>query len=129
MTPELEAALTRAKRIFVTTWSRSGTAGTVPVWFMAKDGRLYFTTRRASLKARRIRATGRVRVSVGARDGATFEGRAEWVDDQPALEQEILMAYRRKYPILVPLFLGRLIRARLARKESVVIRITPEGPT
>lgn len=122
---EFEAALATAKRIYVTTWSPVGKSGTVPVWFMAKEGCLYFTSRRASLKARRIKATGRVRVHVGSRDGPAFEGRAEWVDDRPDLEQEILQAYRRKYPILVPLFMGRGIRSRLAGKESVVIKITP----
>ena len=125
MDSALEARLKTAKRIYLTTWSPAGKPGTVPVWFMAKEGCLYFTTRRASLKARRIKATGRVRVEVGSRNGPGFEGRAEWVEDEPALEQEIPEAYRRKYPILVPLVMGRVIRRRLARKESVVIRITP----
>lgn len=126
MDPPLDAALKTAKRIFVTTWSPSGKPGTVPVWFMVKEGRLYFTTLRASLKARRIRTSGRVRVHVGSRDGPTFQGRAEQIDDNPDLEKEILRAYRRKYPILVPLFMGGRIRRRLASKESVVIKITPE---
>ncbi len=125
MDSELEAALKTAKRIYLTTWSPAGNPGTVPVWFMAKEGCLYFTTQRASLKARRIKATGRVRVRVGSRDGPGFEGRGEWVDGRPDIEAEILGAYRRKYPILVPLIMGRLIRRRLARKESVVIKITP----
>jgi hypothetical protein len=127
MDPAIEAALKAAKRIYVTTWSSSGKSGTVPVWFMAKEGRLYFTTLRDSLKARRIRATGRVRVHVGSASGPAFEGRAAEVSDRPDLEHEILQAYRRKYPILVPLFMGGRIRRRLQRKESVVIKISPEG--
>lgn len=125
MDAALEAALKTAKRIYVTTWSKTGKSGTVPVWFMVKNGFLYFTTLRASLKARRIKATGRVRVEVGARGGPEFEGRGEWVDDRPDLEDEILRTYRRKYPVLVPLFMGRRIRRRLASKESVVIQIRP----
>jgi PPOX class probable F420-dependent enzyme len=120
-----EATLETAKRIYLTTWSPTGKPGTVPVWFMAREGCLYFTTQRASLKARRIKATGRVRVQVGAPDGPGFEGWAEWVEDNPDLEAEILKAYRRKYPVLVPLLMGRLIRRRLNRRESVVIKITP----
>jgi len=127
MDPALEAALKTAKRIYVTTWSPSGKSGTVPVWFMAKEGYVYFTTLRASLKARRIKATGRIRVHVGSPDGPAFDGKAAPIDDRHALEQEILQAYRRKYPILVRLFMGRRIRRRLASKESVVIKITPEG--
>lgn len=110
----------------MTTWSRGGKPGTVPVWFMFREGEIYFTTLRASLKARRIKAHGRVAVRVGSPQGPGFEGRAEWVEDRPDLEAEILRAYRRKYPILVLLLMGRRIRRRLARKESVVIRITPE---
>ena len=127
MDPTLEAALKTAKRIYVTTSGSSGKSGTVPVWFMAKEGRVYFTTLRESLKARRIRATGRIRVHVGSPDGPMFEGKAEQIDDRPDLEQEILQAYRRKYPILVPLFMGRRIRRRLASKDSVVIKTTPQG--
>lgn len=127
MNPALEAALKTSKRIYVTTWSLSGKSGTVPVWFMAKEGHVYFTTLRESLKARRIRATGRVRVHVGSPNGPAIEGQAAEVGDRPDLEHEILRAYRRKYPILVPLFMGRRIRRRLQRKESVVIKITPEG--
>ncbi len=118
-------ALGTAKRMYLTTYSASGRSGTVPTWFMVTDGVLYFTTLRASLKARRIRATGRVRVALGAPDGPAFDGRAEWVDDRPDLEREVLAAYRRKYPVVVPLFMGRFIRKRLARKESVLVRITP----
>ena len=125
---DLHAALARAKRMWLTTWSVSGRSGTVPVWFMVHDGHLYFTTLRRSLKARRIRATGRVRVHVGRADGPAFDGTAEWVDGRPDLEATVLSAYRRKYPLVVPLFMGRLIRRRLARKESVLIRITP-APT
>lgn len=125
MDSTLETALKTAKRIYLTTWSPAGKAGTVPVWFMIKEGYLYFTTRRGSLKAKRIKATGRVGVHVGSLDGPSFEGRAEWVEDRPDLEREILQAYRRKYPILVPLVMGHVIRKRLAHKESVAIKIMP----
>lgn len=126
MNAGLEAALRRAKRIYLTTWSPAGKPGTVPVWFMVKDGCLYFTTLRGSLKSRRIKAAGRVKVAVGSAGGPAFDGRAEWLDDRPDLEQEILRVYRRRYPILVPLFMGRVIRKRLASKESVLIRIAPD---
>ena len=89
---------------------------------------MYFTTQRASLKARRIGRSGHVTVHVGRRDGPAFEGRAEWVDDRPDLEAALLAAYRQKYPLLVPLVMGRSIRRRLAAKTSVLIRITPETP-
>ena len=126
MTPELSVALQTAKYMYLTTYSQKGKPGTVPVWLWYHEGAIYFTTLRASLKARRIRNNGRVTVHVGKKDGPAFEGRAEWVDDRPNLEEELLRAYRQKYRFLVPLFMGRRIRKGLAAKTSVLIRITPQ---
>jgi PPOX class probable F420-dependent enzyme len=122
-------ALERASYIYLTTYSASGKPGTVPTWLWPHDGAVYFTTKRASLKARRIRNNGRVTVRIGAKDGPAFEGRAEWVDDRPDLEAALLAAYRRKYWLTVPLFMGRYIRKGLTRKTSVLIRITPTPPS
>jgi pyridoxamine 5'-phosphate oxidase-like protein len=89
---------------------------------------VYFTTQRASLKARRIKNNGRVTVHVGRKDGAAFEGRAALVDDRPDLEAAILSAYYRKYWILVPVWMGRYLRRGFAARTSVLIRILPTGP-
>jgi PPOX class probable F420-dependent enzyme len=126
-TGDLERALADASYMYVTTYSPSGAPGTVPTWLWPHDGAVYVTTQRHSLKARRIRATGRVTVHVGRKDGPVFEGRAEWVDDRPDLEEALLKAYRRKYWLAVPLWMGRYIRKGLAAKTSVLIRITPTG--
>ena len=123
--PELQAALQRARYIYLTTYSQAGKPGTVPTWCWLHAGALYFTTRRPSLKARRIRNGGRVTVNIGTKDGPAFEGRAEWVDDRPDLEGAILRAYRRKYWILVSLWMGRYIRKGLLARTSVLVRIRP----
>jgi PPOX class probable F420-dependent enzyme len=129
VTPSLEAVLRPAKYIYLTTYGPGGKPGTVPVWCWLHESAVYFTTPRASLKARRIRAGGRVTVRVGTKDGPAFEGRAEWVEDRPDLEAALLAAYRKKYPLLVPFFMGRRIRKGLARKTSVLMRIRPtDGP-
>jgi hypothetical protein len=47
------------------------------------------------------------------------------VDGRPDLETALLATYRRKYWVLVPLFMGRYIRRGLAAKTSVLIRVTP----
>ena len=88
------------------------------MWCWYDGDAAYFTTQRESLKARRIRETGRVTVRVGAKDGPPFEGRAEWVDGRPDLEAALLRAYRRKYWLLVPLWMGRYIRRGLARRPQ-----------
>lgn len=126
MDPVVDAALRRARHLYLTTYGRSGRSGTVPVWFWYAGGCAYFTTLRESLKARRVRSTGRVTVRVG-RDGPAFEGRAEWVDGRPDLEAALLQAYRRKYWLVV-LGMGRVIRRRLAAGRSVLVRITPAEP-
>ncbi|MGH7385815.1 MAG: pyridoxamine 5'-phosphate oxidase family protein [Candidatus Rokuibacteriota bacterium] len=123
--PRLAAALARAKYIYVTTYGAAGQPGTVPTWVWPHDGVIYFTTKRDSVKARRIRSTGRVTIHVGTKDGPAFEGRAEWVDDRPDLEAALLSAYRHKYWLLVPLYMGRYIRKGLAARTSVLIRVTP----
>jgi PPOX class probable F420-dependent enzyme len=125
MTPALAEALRRASYMYVTTYSKAGKLGTVPTWLWLHDGCVYFTTKRDSLKARRIRDNGRVSVRVGTKDGPAFEGRAEWVDDRADLEAMLLATYWKKYWLLVPLFMGRYIRKGLAAKTSVLVRITP----
>jgi PPOX class probable F420-dependent enzyme len=111
--------------MYVTTYSRAGKPGTVPTWLWPHAGQVYFTTRRDSLKARRIRDDGRVTIHVGRRDGPAFEGRAEWVEGRPDLESALLADYRRKYWLLVPLYMGRRIRKGLRAETSVLIRVTP----
>lgn len=128
MDSKLISALRTAKYMYLTTYSRAGRRGTVPVWLWYHDGAVYFTTQRSSLKARRIRNTGRVTVHVGKKDGPSFEGRAEWVEGRSDLEEALLSAYRRKYWIMVPLWMGRRIRKGLAAKTSVLIWVTPEIP-
>lgn len=125
MTPALAEALRRASYMYVTTYSKAGKPGTVPTWLWLHDGCVYFTTKRDSLKARRIRDNGRVSVRVGTKDGPAFEGRAEWVDDRADLQAMLLATYWKKYWLVVPLFMGRYIRKGLAAKTSVLIRITP----
>ena len=125
MTPALADVLSRAHYIYLTTYSQGGNPGTVPTWCWLRENAVYFTTQRASLKARRIKQSGRVTVHVGKKDGPSFEGHAEWVDDRPDLEAAILRAYRSKYWIIVPLWMGRYIRKGLRARTSVLIRILP----
>ena len=122
---DVTAALAKARYMYVTTYSKAGKPGTVPTWLWPHEGHVYFTTRRDSLKARRIRNDGRVAVHVDRKDGPAFEGHAEWVDDRADLEAALLAGYWRKYWVLVPLWMGRYIRRGLAAKTSVLIRITP----
>jgi hypothetical protein len=42
--------------MYVTTYSQAGKPGSVPTWLWPHDGLVYLTTKRDSLKAKRIRA-------------------------------------------------------------------------
>src|SRR5712692_9047916 len=118
--PAMAAALANARYMYVTTYSKGGKPGSVPTWLWPHAGDIYFTTKRDSLKARRIRNNRRVTVRVGKKDGPAFEGHAEWVDGRMDLETALLADYRRKYWLTVPLFMGRYIRKGLAAKTSVL---------
>ena len=122
---EVNAALAEASYIYLTTYSPSGKPGTVPTWCWLHEGAVYFTTKRASLKARRIAREGHVTVHVGRKDGPAFAGHAVLVEDRPDLEAAILDAYRRKYWLLVPLWMGRYIKNGFRAKTSVLVRILP----
>jgi len=124
MNPEVLQALEKGKVIYLTTFSRKGTSSTVPVWFLRHDDRLYFTTRRDSLKVKRIQHTPRVVVHVGRPEGPGFTGRAEIVED-PQMAELILKTYPRRYHLFW-LFMGPGIKKRLKAGESVVVKITPD---
>lgn len=122
---EVSGALAEASYIYLTTYSPSGKPGTVPTWCWFHEGAVYFTTKRSSLKARRIARDGHVTVHVGRNDGPAFAGDAALVEDRPDLEASILEAYRRKYWILIPLWMGRYIKNGLRARTSVLVRIVP----
>ena len=124
---EVSGALAEASYIYLTTYSPSGKPGTVPTWCWFHEGAVYFTTKRSSLKARRIARDGHVTVHVGRKDGPAFAGDAALVEDRPDLEASILEAYRRKYWILIPLWMGRYITNGLRARTSVLVRIVPRA--
>ncbi len=114
----------KAHRLFLTTYGPEGRSGTVPVWFMVHERRIYFTTLRSSVKARRIRKNPRVTVRFGSLKAPSFEGQASWVEDL-AIYTVILPVYRKKYWYLWWL-MGRGIRRRGEGGESAAIQITLE---
>lgn len=124
MNAEVLQALEKRKIIYLTTFSRKGTSSTVPVWFLKHGNALYFTTQSDSLKVKRIRHTPKVIVHVGKRDGPSFTGQAEIIND-PAITEVILNHYPRRYHIFW-LFLGPGIKRRLKVGKSVVVKITPD---
>ena len=108
LSPALDAALSRARYIYLTTYSNTGKPGTVPTWLWPHAGDVYFTTQRDSLKARRIRDNGRVTVHVGRKDGPAFEGHAGALTEMVVLG---CLAVRWGAPIDVDPATGRVLTA------------------
>jgi PPOX class probable F420-dependent enzyme len=118
-------ALRRTKTLYLTTWSASGTSGTVPIWFFEHHGRIYFCSRRDTLKVRRIRRSGHAVLRVGRRSGPHLACTAQVMDNDPAIRQRLVQTYRRRYWFRW-LFLGPRIRRALDRDEEVIIELTPD---
>jgi len=80
--PDVVAALSTAKQIYVATRRADGTESkVVPVWFMLDGDAIYFTTGPDSYKARRIARGSPLLVWVGSPQGPHFVGQAELVRD------------------------------------------------
>ena len=90
-----------ARYFALTTYRRDGRPVTTPVWAVALDEKLYVFTANSTGKAKRVRATGRVRFAPSTMNGRRIlgewrEGTARVVQD-PALQDRALAALRRKY--------------------------------
>lgn len=124
MSPDATRALQGARLLYLTTYSRTGKSGTVPIWFFLHDGVIYFCTQRDSLKARRLRQTGRATLHVGRRHGPRLDCAAQILDHAPELQALLVRTYRKRY-WLRWLFLGPRLRRAFTRGEEIIVRLTP----
>lgn len=120
-----------SRYIALTTYRRDGRPVTTPVWAALLQGKLYVVTAESTGKARRVRATGRVRFapcnSSGRRiRGEWREGTGRIVQDE-ARRGEALAALRRKYGWQLSLAM-LVYRLRGTHSERVVLELTP-APT
>jgi PPOX class probable F420-dependent enzyme len=93
-------ALDRQPYVSLATFRRSGVAVETPVWFAARDGKLYVFTEAKSGKVKRLRANPRIRLAPcgvrGRVEGDWLEGTARRVDDAAVVEAAY-DALQRKY--------------------------------
>ena len=121
--PDVVAALSTAKQIYVATRRADGTESkVVPVWFMLDGDAIYFTTGPDSHKARRIARGSPLLVWVGSMSGPHFIGQAELVRD-PAVAARMAPVYSRKYWIAW-LGLFRPNPARVRAGKTVIVKVT-----
>ena len=94
------AALDREPYLNLETFRRNGTGVKTPVWFAARNGRLYIFTEASSWKVKRLRNDSRIRVAPcsvrGRVQGDWIEGTGRRIDE-PALVETAYEALLQKY--------------------------------
>ena len=122
--PDVQQALSSAKNLYVATKRADGSTSKVsPIWFMADDNAVYFTTIPTSYKAKRIAKGSPVLVWVGSEQGPHFVGKGEILRD-PALADKMAPAYDKKYWISwIGFFRPRA--ERISEGKTVIVKVTP----
>lgn len=117
-----------SRYLALTTYRRDGRPVTTPVWLVTLEGKIYVFTSNSTGKAKRVRATGRVRFASCSMNGRRIlgdwrEGTGRVVHDE-ALRDRALVALQRKYgwQLSVALLVYRL---RGLYRERVVLELTP----
>jgi PPOX class probable F420-dependent enzyme len=119
----IQRALGSARTLYLTTYSASGKAGTVPIWFFVHHEHIYFCTQRDSLKVRRMRRRSQVTLHIGRRTGPRLACTARLLEDDAALQALLLRTYRTRYWFCW-LFLGPRLRRAFARGEEIIVQLT-----
>ena len=121
-----------SRYIALTTYRRDGRAVTTPVWAITIKGKLYVVTTKSTGKAKRVRATGRVRFAACNMNGRRILG--EWQEgtgrivQNEARRSEALAALQRKYGWQLSLAM-LVYRLRGFYRERVVLELTPSPAT
>ena len=114
--------------VLLTTYRRDGRPVTTPVWAASLNRNLYVVTARSTGKARRLRATGRVRFAPSNMTGRRIlgewqEGSGRVIEDEQR-QGEALAALQRKYGWQLSLAM-LIYRLRGFYRERVVLELTP----
>jgi PPOX class probable F420-dependent enzyme len=120
----VQQALRSARTLYLTTYSSSGRAGTVPIWFFVHHDHIYFCTQRDSLKVRRMRRRNQVTLHIGRRTGPRLACTARLLEDDAALQAVLLRTYRSRY-WFGWLFLGPRLRRAFAQGKEIIVQLTP----
>jgi hypothetical protein len=120
----VRAALATAKNLYVATERKDGSrSDAAPIWFMADDDGVWFTTVPTSWKAKRVRLGRPLHVHVGSRTGPYFKGRGNLVTD-PGVAARMAPVYSSRY-WLAWLGLFRPNPERVRAGKTLIVRVTP----
>lgn len=121
----MQRLLQSERLCYITTHDAQGTPGTVEIWFLYHQGKLYITTGASSLKVKKLRVTPRARVAIGTWKGPAVEGPVR-IAGQDTVKR-VLPVLSKKYgdywgPV------DTLLRRHLgARRSRVLLELTPVG--
>lgn len=127
---EIAEFLNETKSMMVATLDRDGAPHQTVLWFAIHDGAYLFETYGTSQKIVNLRRDPRISlIWEGGREydqlrGLSVQGRAEIVDQEPALSDLMAVCTRRHFPDLEGAALADKV-ASMARKRVVVI-VRPE---
>ena len=119
-----------SRYVALTTYRRDGRPVTTPVWSAPLNGNLYVVTASGTGKARRLRASGRVRFAPCNASGKRIVG--EWHDGTGRIVQDesrriqALAALQRKYGWQLSLAM-LIYRLRGFYRDRVVLELTPSS--
>jgi uncharacterized protein len=126
------AAFGDPRYIALTTYRRDGRPVTTPVWLAALDGKIYVFTANTIGKAKRVRASGRVRFGPLQHERPSHPGRMvgghRTCRSRRALRCRAMAALQRKYgwQLSVAMLAYRL---RGLHRHQVVLELTPAPRT
>ena len=122
----IEAALARAKNLYVATERKDGSRSDAkPIWFVLEDDAVWFTTVPTSWKAKRVKLGRPLHVNVGSPSGPYFKGRGTLIAD-PAIAARMGPVYARRYWLAwLGFFRPRPERVRAGK--TLIVRVTPWG--
>ena len=121
------AGFDREPYLNLATFRRNGRAVETPVWFAARDGKLYVFSEGSAGKVKRLRANPRIRVAAcnmrGKLKGEWIEGTGRRVEDAGTVEAAYA-ALLRKYGIQMRLtnFFSRL-SGRIGRRAILELEL------
>jgi PPOX class probable F420-dependent enzyme len=120
--------LDRARYVSLATFRRNGTEVRTPVWFVARDERLYVVAAGDSGKVKRLRNSSRARVAPcdvrGRVSGAWLDASARIASDAPV--PALRAAFTQKYGWQVRLFeLVSRLTGRIHRRVWIEVTLTP----
>jgi len=120
----VRSALATAKNLYVATERKDGSrSDAAPIWFMADEEAVWFTTVPSSWKAKRVKLGRPLHVNVGTREGPYFKGRGTLVSD-PAVAARMAPVYSGRYWIA---WLGffRPNPERVRAGKTLIVRVVP----